>query len=342
MNKTTKVLIIYTGGTIGMVRNLKTGALEPFDFDNLKKNVPELERFSVEVNTIAYQPIDSSEISPHHWQMLIETLKQNYFKYDGFVILHGTDTMSYTSSAVSFMIENNRKPIVLTGSQLPIGQIRTDGKENLITAIEIASTYKNGIPVVPEVCISFQNKLFRGNRTHKYNSEYFDAFQSPNYPLLAEIGIDINYNYEAIKHPEFHKPVRFHTQMDTNVALIKLYPGINPKIIENIIETEGLRGLVIESYGSGNAPNEKWLDDLLKKANDKQIHILNVSQCNAGGIKQGLYEASQIFIKNNVISGKDITTEAAITKMMFLLAQDFNNEEIAFYLGKNIAGETEE
>lgn len=339
MKKITKILLIYTGGTIGMIKNPQTGMLEPFDFHNLMKNVPEINRFDVEVDTISFEPIDSSDISPEKWANLVETIRANYFGYDGFVILHGTDTMSYTASALSFLIENNRKPIILTGSQLPIGQIRTDGKENLITSIEIASTYENGKPVVPEIAICFQNKLFRGNRTHKYNSEYFDAFVSPNYPLLAEIGIDIKYNYKAILRPDLHKPVRFHTKLNNNIATIKLFPGISYDLFHSLLKIPNLQGLIIESYGSGNAPTVKWLEDFLIECRNRKIVVFNVSQCNAGGIKQGVYEASKIFVKTGVVSGKDISYEAAVAKMMFLLSLDMDYEQVKYYLGVNIAGE---
>lgn len=334
-----KVLIIYTGGTIGMIKNLKTGALDAFDFENLLKYVPELSRFDIKIDTIAYEPVDSANISPDLWVKLVETIEENYFKYDGFVILHGTDTMSYSASALSFMLENIQKPVVFTGSQLPIGTLRTDGKENLITAIEIAGA-KDGVkPSVPEVVVCFQNKLFRGNRTRKYNAEYFDAFESPNYPELAEIGISINYNSQSINYLKQTKPVRFHKNIDNNVAILKLFPGICPKVLESIVEIDGLKGLIIETYGAGNAPSEKWFIDVLKKANQKNIIVLNVSQCNAGSVNQGLYETSRVFVELGVISGKDITTEAAITKMMFLFGQKFDNNQIKFYLQNNMCGE---
>jgi len=341
MNRT-KVLIIYTGGTIGMIKNVKTGALEAFDFENLLKFVPELSRFDIQIDTLAFDPVDSANISPSLWIKLVETIEQNYFKYNGFVVLHGTDTMAYTASALSFMLENIQKPVILTGSQLPIGTLRTDGKENIITSIEIAGTQRNGKPVLPEVAICFQNKLFRGNRTRKYNAEYFDAFESPNYPHLAEIGIDIKYNSQYITSLKQVKPLRFHKQMDSNVAVLKLFPGISENIISSIFNTENLRGIVIETYGAGNAPSEKWFFDLLKFTKDRNIFVLNVSQCNAGSVKQGLYETSRQFLELGIISGKDITTEAAITKMMFLLGQNFSYDELNFYLSKNIAGELTE
>lgn len=322
-----------------MIKNPKTGALEAFDFENLRRYVPELSRFDIKIDTIAFEPVDSANISPELWKKLVETLEANYFLYDGFVVLHGTDTMSYTASAISFMVENLQKPIVFTGSQLPIGTLRTDGKENLITAIEIAGAQKENQPLVPEVSICFQNKLYRGNRTRKYNAEYFDAFESPNYPQLADIGININYNYQAINYSKQTKPAKFNTQLDTNIAVLKLFPGISQLLIDTIINTEGLKGLIIETYGAGNAPNEKWFVDMLKKAQQKNIIMLNVSQCNAGSVKHGLYDTSRAFEQTGVISGKDITTEAAITKMMFLFGYGFDVNKVKYYLEKNIAGE---
>lgn len=334
-----KVLIIYTGGTIGMIKNIKTGALEAFDFENLKKHVPELSRFDISINAIAFEPVDSANISPKLWIKLVSTIEQNYQKFDGFVILHGTDTMAYSASALSFLLENIQKPVIFTGSQLPIGTLRTDGKENLITAIEIAGAQKDNKPLVPEVAICFQNRLFRGNRTRKYNAEYFDAFESPNYPKLADIGISIKYNKKAINYLFHAKPVRFYKNINENIILLKIFPGMSHQFLRAIINTEGLKGIVLETYGAGNAPTEDWFADFLKNAKNKKISILNVSQCNAGSVNLGLYETSRIFLDLNIISGKDITTEAAVAKMMFLFAQGFSNEQIEYYLTQNIAGE---
>jgi L-asparaginase len=338
MNKL-KVLLIYTGGTIGMIKNIKTSALESFDFDNLMKYVPEVQRYDFQLDTIAFDAVDSANISPVLWKKLVATIEKNYFKYNGFVVLHGTDTMAYSASALSFLLENNQKPVIFTGSQLPIGTLRTDGKENLITAIEIAGAYKDGKPLVPEVAICFQNQLFRGNRTRKYNAEYFDAFESPNYPHLADIGIEINYNSQYINYLRQTKPVHFHQNIDENIAIVKLFPGISQKVLEGIINIDGLRGIILETYGAGNAPTEKWFFDILKIASDKKISLLNVTQCNAGSVKLGLYETSLLFLDLGVISGKDITTEAAVAKMMFLLGQNFSKEQIDFYLSQNLCGE---
>ncbi len=334
-----KVLLIYTGGTVGMFKNETTGALEAFDFSHLLKYVPELKQFDIQIDTIAYDPIDSSDIKPDFWVKLVTTIEENYEKYDGFVILHGTDTMAYSASALSFMIENLRKPVIFTGSQLPIGQIRTDGKENLITSIQIAADKKDGESIVQEVCIFFQSKLFRGNRARKFNAEYFDAFQSPNYPPLAEVGIDIKYNFFALRKNPTTQLVHFHKHINNNVFVVRLFPGIKKEYLESLFSVEGLRGLVFESYGAGNAITDKWFYELLEQAKNKKIAMVNVTQCNAGSVKQGLYETSLIFQKLQIPSGRDITTEAVVTKIMFLLGQNLHYDKINYYLSNNIAGE---
>ncbi len=334
-----KVLIIYTGGTIGMFKNEETGALEAFDFEHLLNYVPELKRFDFEIDTLAFAPVDSSAISPELWVKLVETIEQNYESYDGFVILHGTDTMAYSASALSFLLENLRKPVIFTGSQLPIGQLRTDGKENLITSIEIAGAKKDGKSVIQEVCIFFQNKLLRGNRARKYNAEYFDAFESPNYPALAEVGISIRYDFYALEPFKRTKIVHFHKNIDTNVGVLKLFPGISQAFVKSVFDIKNLKGVVLETYGAGNAPTDKWFVDVLEKAVERKILLFNVSQCNAGSVKLGLYETSRAFLKMGGISGKDITTEAAITKMMYLCALDLSFEKLKYFLANNIAGE---
>ena len=336
----TSILIIYTGGTIGMIKDPADGSLKPFDFEHLLKQVPELNDFGFQLNSIAFQPlIDSSDICPDVWVELVNTIKDNYDKHDGFVILHGTDTMSYTASALSFMLHNLNKPVVLTGSQLPIGMLRTDGKENLITAVEIAADSKDGVAVVPEVCVLFENQLFRGNRTTKHNSEYFNAFNSYNYPDLAKIGINIHYNESAIKKISNDSALEVSTQLDSNIVILKLFPGINKAAVSAMLNIPGLKAIILETYGAGNAPTISWFIDEIKDAVSRGLLVYNVTQCPAGSVDMGVYETSVQLLKCGVVSGHDITTEAAITKLMFLLGQNLKIDEIKCYLNINIKGE---
>lgn len=338
MNKS-KILLIYTGGTIGMMQDAKTGQLKPFDFKHLTKQIPELNKFDVTLSAVSFdKPIDSSDMNPDVWVEIANIIQKNYDKHDGFVILHGSDTMSFTASALSFMLENLNKPVILTGSQLPIGTIRTDGKENLITAIEIAATKENGKSIISEVCIYFEYQLYRGNRTHKFNSEHFQAFQSANYPVLAEAGVHIKYNFSALKKSNTNK-LKVQTKLDTNIAILKLFPGITKNSVEAVLATKNIKAIILETFGSGNASTQQWFIDALKKAIDKGIIILNVTQCNAGKVEQGKYATSAAFNKIGVIGGADITTEAAVAKLMYVLGFSTDKNEIKKLLMNDLRGE---
>ncbi len=339
MFEKTSILIIYTGGTIGMIADENTGALVPFNFENINNQVPELSRFNYKFDFHCFEPIlDSSNMNPDIWADMAQIIKDNYEEYDGFVVLHGSDTMAYTASALSFMLENLNKPVVFTGSQLPLGFLRTDGRENLITAIEIAAAKEDETPIVPEVCIYFENHLMRANRTTKYNAENFNAFVSGNLPLLADVGITIKYNRNIILKPNFKK-LKVHTSFDDNVAVLKIFPGINSRFVESFLKTPGLKAVILESFGSGNAPSEPWFINILKQACSNNIIILNVSQCIAGSVEHGKYETSIKLEEIGVIEGRDMTSEAAITKLMYLLGKDYDNTTIKKMLGQSIRGE---
>jgi len=334
------ILIIYTGGTIGMKEDPKTRTLAPMKFEKIQDEIPELYKLGYNLSSIAFNPpIDSSDISPAIWGKIANTIKKNYSKYDGFVILHGTDTMAYTASALSYMLDNLDKPVILTGSQLPIGVLRTDGKENLITAIEIAAAKKDGKSLVPEVCIYFSSSLFRGNRTTKEDSEKFAAFASHNYPPLANAGVGINYSTEYINKPVTKGILKANVNLDDNVIVLKLFPGISRKHFESVLNMQGLRGVLLESYGAGNVPTYKWMLNAIRKAVKRGIIIMNVTQCSGGRVQMGYYKSSLELKKAGVVSGHDITTEAAVTKMMFLLGQGLNNEDAKVYLEQSLKGE---
>ena len=336
-----KVLLIYTGGTIGMGHNPDTGALEPLNFDHLLSNFPEFALLPTEVDTYQFTPpIDSSDMSLRRWAQLVRIIADNYEAYDGFVVLHGTDTMAYTASALSFMLENLTKPVILTGSQLPIGQLRTDGKENLLTSIELAAAFgEDGRPMVPEVCIYFSGRLLRGNRSTKESADGFNAFNSFNYPHLCEAGVEFQFNPHYILKPDYSKPMIPHMSMDPNVVVFSLFPGIQENVVRHMFEAPELRGIVMRSFGSGNAPQKPWLMRLLKDATQRGVTVVNISQCVAGFVKMGRYDTGFQLQDAGVVSGGDSTVESAIIKLMFLQAHYKDVRAIRSLMGRSICGE---
>jgi L-asparaginase len=334
------ILIIYTGGTIGMVQLPHTGTLAPVKFNQITEELPELNKFNYNIQTEIFEPaLDSSNVTPSVWIKIAKTIRHYYNDFDGFVVLHGTDTMAYTASALSYMLENLEKPVIFTGSQLPMGTLRTDGKENLITAVEIAAAKRNSSSIVPEVCIYFDFKLYRGNRALKRDADQFSAFKSVNYPSLAVAGVDINFRREFIRYPELGGQFKIHTGINDNVVILKMFPGINQKVFSSVMQIPGLKGIILETFGAGNVPTSPWLIEEIRQAIMNDIIVLNVTQCQGGRVVMGHYETSVELLKAGVVSGKDMTTEAAITKLMFLLGQGISNAQIKMNLNKNLRGE---
>src|ERR1700756_4318576 len=333
-----QILIIYTGGTIGMMSDPQTKVLKPINFEQIMDNVPELEKLNCNIKVHSFEEIiDSSNMNPAIWSQLAGLVEAHYDSVDGFVILHGSDTMSFTASALSFMLENLAKPVIFTGSQLPISAIRTDAKENLMTAIEIAKAKKHERARVPEVCIYFDYKLFRGNRAFKYNSSKFEAFRSPNYPILAESGVHLKFSINDIRHP-IEGPLKVHKRLASDVAVLKLYPGISPKVVENILNADA-RGIVMETFGAGNTTTDQWFIDLLKDAISEGKVILDISQCKVGTVELGRYETSKQLKDIGIANGYDMTYESAVTKMMYLLGQFDNPQDVKEHLEMDMRGE---
>ncbi|WP_419700840.1 asparaginase [Mucilaginibacter sp. NFX135] len=334
-----QILIIYTGGTIGMMTDPVTKVLKPINFEQIMDNVPELEKLNCRIKVHSFDEIiDSSNMNPAIWSELAGLIKSNYHDNDGFVILHGSDTMAYTASALSFMLENLGKPIIFTGSQLPISAIRTDAKENLMTAIEIAKSKKGDRARVPEVCIYFDYKLFRGNRAFKYNSSKFEAFRSPNYPILAESGVHLRFSANDIRHPQEGTELIIHNNLVSDVAVLKLYPGIGTKVVETILNSD-VRGIVMETFGAGNTTTDQWFIDLLKNAIDSGKVIVDISQCKVGTVELGRYETSRALKDIGVANGYDMTFESAVTKMMYLLGMFDDPAMVKYYMEFDLRGE---
>ena len=338
---TPHILIIYTGGTIGMIENPETGALENFDFEQFRHHVPELKRFNFQIDALAFEsPIDSSDMEPRYWIKMARIIAEHYESYDGFVLLHGTDTMAFTASALSFMLENLAKPVIVTGSQLPIGQLRTDGKENLLTSIEIAAARNaEGKPMVPEVCIFFESKLMRGNRTTKINAEGCNAFRSFNFAPLAHAGIHIKYDEHLIHQPKHAKPFKPHFLLDNNVLILTLFPGIRKEVVDTCFAVNGLRAVILKTYGSGNAPQKPWFLERIRQLIARDVIVVNITQCYKGTVEMHRYETGLQLLQAGVINGYDSTVEAVITKLMFLLGHSQSTKEIIEKMNTSIAGE---
>lgn len=337
-----RILMIYTGGTIGMKENPKTKTLEPFDFNHLIDNVPKLKMLNYKIGHHQFRtPIDSSNMNPKHWSQIVDVISKNYDYYDGFVVLHGTDTMAYTASALSFMLENLDKPVIITGSQLPIGEVRTDGEENLITALQIAAAKEpDGKQTIREVAILFENYLWRGNRSTKRSADNFNAFHSENYPELAKIGLGITFNRDALwRGTPANEPLKIHNNLDSNVSFLDLFPGIQENVVRHILNTPNLKGLVLKTFGSGNGPSEKWFREAISEAVEKGIVIVNITQCANGEVDPYRYQTGLELAQTGVVPGHDLTSEAAITKLMFLLGSNLTLPEVKHQMQCNLRGE---
>ena len=336
-----RILIVYTGGTIGMIEDPETKALKPFDVSHLMENVPKVKMLDYEIDNIQFHPpIDSSDMDVAHWQLIARSIADNYSSYDGFVVLHGTDTMAYTASALSFMLENLSKPVIITGSQLPIGEVRTDGEENLITALQIAADQDvSGVPTVREVAILFENYLWRGNRSTKRSADNFNAFKSNNYPELAKIGLGISFNYDALAKIRRTLPLNPHYSLDSRVISIDLFPGLNEDILRYQLNTPGIRGIVLRTFGAGNGPTKRWFIDAIREAVERGVVIVNVTQCVNGGVQASRYMGGDYLLSAGVVSGYDLTFEAAITKMMYLFGLGLEPDEVRQRLDVPICGE---
>lgn len=340
--KRPKILMIYTGGTIGMKENRVTKALEPFDFNHLLDNVPKLKKLDYDIHHHQFEkPIDSASMKPEHWVQIAKVIEDNYEDYDGFVVLHGTDTMAYTASALSFMLENLDKPVIITGSQLPIGEVRTDGEENLITALQIAASRNpDGSQTVKEVAILFENYLWRGNRSTKRSADNFDAFKSNNYPELARIGLGITFNKDALwKGSQDKGPIKVHYNIDTQVLVLDLFPGIEERVVRHALATPGIKGIVLKTFGAGNGPTDKWFYDAIRETVNKGIVVVNITQCANGGVQPFRYASGLELAQTGVVSGHDLTSEAAITKLMYLLGKGLSVPEVKEEMERSLRGE---
>ncbi|TNJ44283.1 asparaginase [Tamlana fucoidanivorans] len=334
------ILLLYTGGTIGMIKDFQSGALKTFDFKTLLDKIPELQLLDCKIDTVSFEePIDSSNMNPELWVKIAEIIETHYLEFDGFVVLHGSDTMSYTASALSFMLEDLTKPVIFTGSQLPIGDLRTDAKENLITSIQVASLQENGESVIKEVCLYFEYKLYRANRTTKLNAENFQAFASFNYPELAESGVHLKINREYICKLNHKNTLKVNKRLNNNIAIVKLFPGITEVFLKNVLATPNLKAVILETYGAGNCPNEDWFLNTLKEYIKAGIYLINITQCLGGSVMMGHYETSEALERIGVISGKDMTTEAAVAKLMYMLGQNMSDSEFKTIYETSLRGE---